>query len=90
MAKYLNKGFSLLEILISVFLTAVLLLLFSSWLARSNEMINDMEEYYVNDKNEISEKIKLKIGEEAVLTKNIIIRSVSVNGNVFEYLEYKK
>ncbi len=85
----MKKAFSLLEILMTVFLIAIFLLLFSGWAKRSGKTLSEIEDYYLRGKKEILEEIRQGNGETAVLTSNIVLKIVTVNGRTFEYLKYK-
>lgn len=86
----MKKGFSLIEILITIFLISIFTWMFSLWLRQSSYSFQKIEKYYLEDKGKVIEKFNLAEGETTVLTPNIMLKKFTVNGRTFEYLKFQE
>ncbi len=83
-----NKGFSLIEIIITVGLTTIFMLIFFNWYKTYNKSIREAAVYY-DDRAELINKAELGAGSETEVTKNIYLKTVSANNLVLEYLQFR-
>ncbi len=85
MEKNFVKGFLILELLITIGLVSMVLVLAVQWLNLTTKLSNKISEYYVQREVLINRAERLE-GIAVPLTKNIVIVTVTANGEVLQFL----
>lgn len=84
----MKKGFSLIEILITVTLLVPFLVVVGFWTKSFYTHTGSLKKFYA-DRNVLINKVELKEGIEKKVSENLYLKTVTQNSLSVEYLVYR-